>query len=104
MDESADAAFHESGAGCRSCFDRADDAAGSRRRGVVRWHHRRSQALAGLPDPERPDDAGLGCIFRAGVDMPNGETAANRGDIEVMFDGLPEPIDLELDDERGVLY
>jgi hypothetical protein len=51
-----------------------------------------------------PDNAGLGRIFRAGVEIPNGQTAINRGDIETVFDGLPEPIDLELDDENRVLY
>ena len=38
-----------------------------------------------------------GRIFRAGIEIPKGETAANRSDIEVFFDRLPEPIDLELD-------
>jgi hypothetical protein len=51
-----------------------------------------------------PDNAGLGRIFRANVEIPRGETAANRSDIEVMFDGLPEPIDLELDLRNRVLY
>ena len=51
-----------------------------------------------------PDNAGLGRIFRASIDIPTGETAANRTDIEVLFDGLPEPIDLELDLENRVLY
>jgi hypothetical protein len=51
-----------------------------------------------------PDNAGLGRILRAGVDIPNGEDAANRTDVEVWFDDLPEPIDLELDLESRVLY
>jgi len=64
-------------------------------------------------DPERghiywtqkgPDDAGLGRIFRANIDIPTGESASSRTDIEVLFDGLPEPIDLELDREKRVLY
>jgi hypothetical protein len=64
-------------------------------------------------DPERgqfywtqkgPDDAGLGRIFRASIDMPKGESAARRTDIELLFDRLPEPIDLELDLENRVLY
>jgi len=64
-------------------------------------------------DPERqqiywtqkgPDNAGLGRIFRANVEIPTGESAANRSDIEVLYDGLPEPIDLELDLENRVLY
>lgn len=51
-----------------------------------------------------PDNAGLGRIFRAGLDMPPGEPAANRSDVELLFDGLPEPIDLELDLDTRVLY
>jgi hypothetical protein len=51
-----------------------------------------------------PDNAGRGRIFRANLDIPNGQTAANRSDIEVFFGGLPEPIDLELDLENRVLY
>src|SRR6266566_3473850 len=51
-----------------------------------------------------PDDAGKGRIFRAKIDIPKGETAANRTDIELLFDGLPEPIDLELDLKNRFLY
>jgi Low-density lipoprotein receptor repeat class B len=51
-----------------------------------------------------PDDAGKGRIFRANIDIPKGETAANRTDIELLFDGLPEPIDLELDLKNRFLY
>ncbi|GGF49251.1 hypothetical protein GCM10011611_64580 [Aliidongia dinghuensis] len=51
-----------------------------------------------------PDKAGLGRIFRAGIVIPAGENPASRSDIEVLFDGLPEPIDLELDEVNGLLY
>jgi hypothetical protein len=51
-----------------------------------------------------PDDAGLGRIFRANIEIAEGQAAANRKDIEVLFDGLPEPIDLEFDIEKRVLY
>jgi hypothetical protein len=51
-----------------------------------------------------PDNGDQGRIFRAGVDIPKGETAATRSDIEVFFDHLPEPIDLELDLKNRVLY
>ena len=51
-----------------------------------------------------PDDAGKGRIFRAKIDSPRGENAANRSDIELLFDGLPEPIDLELDLENRLIY
>jgi hypothetical protein len=51
-----------------------------------------------------PDDAGKGQIFRAKIEIPKAETAANRTDIELLFDGLPEPIDLELDLKSRHLY
>src|SRR5215831_20219193 len=51
-----------------------------------------------------PDDAGKGRIFRANTEIPKGENAANRTDIDLLFDGLPEPIDLELDLRNRLLY
>ncbi len=50
------------------------------------------------------DDAEQGRIFRAGIEIPKGENAANRSDIEVLFEGLPEPIDLELDLGNRLMY
>ncbi len=43
------------------------------------------------------DNAGEGRVFRANVDIPPGQTAARRKDIELLYENLPEPIDLELD-------
>src|SRR6516164_3429351 len=51
-----------------------------------------------------PDNAGEGRLFRAGIEIPAGQTASDRADIEVLYDGLPEPIDLELDLNNRVLY
>jgi GTP cyclohydrolase II len=51
-----------------------------------------------------PTKGGLGLVCRANIDTPKGESPANRSDIEVLFDKLPEPIDLELDHENRVLY
>jgi len=51
-----------------------------------------------------PPNAGQGRIFRANIDVPQGEGPTNRSDIEVLFDQLPEPIDLELDLANRVLY
>jgi DNA-binding beta-propeller fold protein YncE len=51
-----------------------------------------------------PDNAGKGRILRAGIDVPPGQTASHRADIEVLYDGLPEPIDLDLDLKNRVLY
>src|SRR3984893_17825708 len=50
------------------------------------------------------DDSGHGRIFRASIDIPRGQTPANRLDVEVLFEGLPEPIDVERDLEHRVLY
>jgi hypothetical protein len=51
-----------------------------------------------------PTKGGLGRLCRANIDIPKGESPANRSDIEVLFDQLPEPIDLELDLESRLLY
>ena len=50
------------------------------------------------------DNANTGTIRRANINIPRGQTAANRSDIEVLFDKLPEPIDLELDLTKRHLY
>jgi hypothetical protein len=50
------------------------------------------------------DDPGHGRIFRTNIDMPGGQSPTSRRDVELLFDRLPEPIDLELDLERRVLY
>jgi hypothetical protein len=51
-----------------------------------------------------PEKGGLGRIFRANIEIPKGESPTSRSDIEVLFDHLPEPIDLELDLANRVLY
>jgi 3-hydroxyacyl-CoA dehydrogenase len=51
-----------------------------------------------------PSKAGKGRIFRANMEMPDGETASSRSDTEMLFDKLPEPIDLEFEPESQMLY
>jgi hypothetical protein len=51
-----------------------------------------------------PDNAGEGRIFRANLEIPKGQTPANRKDIELLYEGLPEPIDLELDLANRTIY
>jgi hypothetical protein len=51
-----------------------------------------------------PDNAGEGRIFRANLEIPAGQTPVNRTDIELLFDGLPEPIDLDLDLASRMMY
>ncbi|KUI22275.1 hypothetical protein [Mycobacterium sp. GA-2829] len=83
-----------------------------------------SNAGSELPSPERecvgiaidtsngwlywtqkgPADGGKGRILRAALEIPKDATAETRRDIEVLWDGLPEPIDLELDEDHQTLY
>jgi hypothetical protein len=50
------------------------------------------------------DNAGQGRIFRANIELPRGRTPGNRQDIELLYDNLPEPIDLDLDVAHRVMY
>ena len=50
------------------------------------------------------DNAGQGRIFRAGIEILQGEEPAKRTDIELLFDDLPEPIDLDIDPSSRMLY
>ena len=50
------------------------------------------------------DNAGQGRIFRAGIDIPTGQTSSARKDIELLYDALPEPIDLDLDLTNRTMY
>jgi len=50
------------------------------------------------------EKAGEGRIFRANIELPKGQTPANRKDIELLYEALPEPIDLELDLSNRTLY
>lgn len=43
-------------------------------------------------------------IFRANLDLPAGQGPTNRTDIELVFDGLPEPVDLDIDPPARMLY
>ncbi|KAK3694907.1 hypothetical protein B0T22DRAFT_477621 [Podospora appendiculata] len=51
-----------------------------------------------------PSKGNQGRIFRAGIEMPPGQDASTRTDVEVLLEHLPEPIDLEIDEEGGALY
>src|SRR4029077_4631755 len=71
---------------------------------MVCWAGDRSEIPENLLEPKRPRQCRLGRIFRANVEIPTGQTAAARSDIEIFFDRLPEPIDIELDHKNRVLY
>jgi DNA-binding beta-propeller fold protein YncE len=51
-----------------------------------------------------PSNAGDGRIIRANLEIPKGQSAAKRKDIELLYEGLPEPIDLELDLANRTIY
>jgi DNA-binding beta-propeller fold protein YncE len=51
-----------------------------------------------------PDNAGKGRICRANIEIPTGQSACHRADVDVLYDGLPEPIDLDLDLNSRVMY
>ncbi len=50
------------------------------------------------------DNAGEGRIYRANIDIPPGQSASRRNDIELLYADLPEPIDLELDLHNRMMY
>ena len=50
------------------------------------------------------EKAGQGRIFRASLEIPEGQTPANRQDLEVLYNNLPEPIDLDLDLDNRIMY
>ena len=47
-----------------------------------------------------PSKGGRGRILRAGLERPEGELPERRSDIEVVWEALPEPIDLEIDGDH----
>jgi len=51
-----------------------------------------------------PSKGGKGRIYRTNISLPTGQTARDRDDIELLFDNLPEPIDLEMDADSQMLY
>jgi DNA-binding beta-propeller fold protein YncE len=51
-----------------------------------------------------PGNAGEGRIFRANIEIPQGQSPANRTDIELLYENLPESIDLDLDLANRTLY
>ena len=62
------------------------------RRGQIYWTQK------GAPN------SGTGRILRAGIELSSGEGPAKRTDIDVVFDQLPEPIDLEIEVDGDWLY
>ena len=50
------------------------------------------------------DKAGQGRIFRTNLEIPESQTPADRTDVELLFENLPEPIDLDLDLANRMMY
>ena len=51
-----------------------------------------------------PPKGGVGRLFAAGIDLLKGEKPEARSDVVCLMDNLPEPIDLEIDKQRNMLY
>jgi hypothetical protein len=51
-----------------------------------------------------PSNGNQGSLRRARLTIPAGQTSADRSDVEVLFAGLPEPIDIDLDLETRRIY
>lgn len=51
-----------------------------------------------------PSKGGQGRIFCANIALPEGESGISRTDTECIISGLPEPIDLEIDEKSCCLY
>jgi sugar lactone lactonase YvrE len=49
-------------------------------------------------------DRGLGTLQRAGMDLPAGQSAANRDDVEVLASGLGDTIGVSIDHQDGEVY
>ena len=70
---------------------------------MVCRHRGRSRARTHLLDAKRPGE-GRARPPLSGEQRNPEENAINRTDIEVLYEGLPEPIDLELDLKNRLLY
>jgi hypothetical protein len=64
----------------------------------------RCKSPSNLLDTKGGDNANASVIHRTNIDIPNGQTAANRSHVELLFSGLPEPIDLDLDLSTRTIY
>nr|WP_314264300.1 hypothetical protein [uncultured Moellerella sp.] len=51
-----------------------------------------------------PSKGNLGSLFRVPLTAKNHQNPANRTDIQLLLDKLPEPIDLLLDEDEQILY
>jgi hypothetical protein len=51
-----------------------------------------------------PDNGMVGSLRRTHLTMPQGQNSTNRTDIEVLYSGLPEPIDIDLDLGSKLIY
>jgi len=49
-------------------------------------------------------NAGQGRIFRANIVIPPAQSSSDRRDIELLYENLPEPVDLDLDPANRILY
>jgi hypothetical protein len=85
--------------GSAASADQSNDAVGIAldvARGQVYWTQKGAGPSGG--------GGGQGSIRRAGLQIPAGQDSTTRSDIEVLFSGLPEPIDLDVDLGKRQMY
>ncbi|KAI7978650.1 hypothetical protein EIK77_001975 [Talaromyces pinophilus] len=51
-----------------------------------------------------PSKGGKGRIFSANINIPEGQSAISRNDVQCILNDLPEPVDLEIDEQSRSLY
>jgi hypothetical protein len=51
-----------------------------------------------------PANGHVGTLRRAHIAIPAGQTSVTRTDVEILYDLLPEPIDIDLDLAAGTIY
>ncbi|KAL7808784.1 hypothetical protein V8C44DRAFT_366582 [Trichoderma aethiopicum] len=51
-----------------------------------------------------PSKGNRGRVFCANISMPEGQSAHSRDDVVCLAEGLPEPVDLEVNEEANTLY
>ena len=74
------------------------------RKPMVRRHRARHGRRLDVLDAERRRQRRRRLDPARAHPMPAGQTSTNRTDIEILFSGLPKPIDIDLDLEGGIIY
>lgn len=74
------------------------------RDGLVRGHRRRAALGKFYWTQKAASKSGQARILCADIVAPEGCSAGDRPDVQVLAEGLPEPVDLDVDAESRTLY